>query len=41
MICSKERDSERIDNGGDGGAVTFDDKSLKLKKKYWNGEQQI
>jgi hypothetical protein len=29
MICGKVRDSERIDNGGDEGAVTFDDKSLK------------
>ena len=29
MICSEVRDSERIDNGGDEGAVTLDDKSLK------------
>lgn len=29
MTCSKVRDSERMDNGGDEGAVTFDDKSLK------------
>jgi hypothetical protein len=35
------RDSERVDDEGEEGAATFDGKSLKQKRKYWNGERKV